>query len=109
MDPNNIVKMDSGNFDSITAVADKLVIVDFWASWCAPCRAIAPILEKLAQEYPDTLMVGKLNIDEQRELAIKYGIASIPTLQLYKNGKLLDTLIGLRPYQYFKDVVDRFI
>ena len=109
MDPENIIVLDGNNFDNVTTAGDKLIMVDFWASWCAPCRAIAPILEKLAQEYPDKLTVGKINIDEQQELAIRHGISSIPTIQLYKDGKIVETLIGLRPYQDFKDVVDRYI
>jgi len=109
MDPINIVHLNSENFDSATATDGKLVIVDFWAPWCAPCRAIAPILDKLAQEYPEKLIVGKVNTDEQQQLAVKYGISGIPTVQFYKDGKLIDTFIGSRPYQSYKDVVDRFI
>ena len=109
MDPENIIVLDDKNFHSVTAADGKLVMVDFWAAWCAPCRAIAPKLEKLAQEYPENLIIGKLNIDEHQALAVKFGIVSIPTIQLYKNGAVVDTLVGSRPYQDFKNVVDRHL
>ena len=109
MDTANIITLNSDNFRETAAMAGKLVLVDFWAKWCAPCRAIAPILERLAAEYPDKLVVGKLDIDEQRELAIEFGISSIPTIQVYKDGKMIDALVGSRPYKDFKAVVDSYI
>ena len=109
MDITNIVVLDSSNFYDVTSTQSKLIMVDFWAKWCAPCRVIAPILDRLAQEYPDKLIIGKLDIDEQRELAVEFGILSIPTVQLYKDGIMIDALVGSRPYQDFKAAVDRYI
>ncbi|MCL2058342.1 MAG: thioredoxin [Oscillospiraceae bacterium] len=109
MDTANIITLNSENFRDATAMADKLVLVDFWAKWCAPCRAVAPILERLAGEYPEKLLIGKLDIDEQREIAIEFGISSIPTIQLYKDGKMIDALVGSRPYKDYKAVVESYI
>ena len=106
---SNIIALTQSNYDEITSSRGKIVLVDFWAQWCGPCRAIAPILEKLAGEYADKLIVGKVNVDEQRELAAKYGIASIPTIRMYKDGAPAETLVGSRPYQEFKAAVERCI
>ena len=107
MDMDNIIVLNDGNFHEVASTGGKLVIVDFWAKWCAPCRAIAPILDRLAGEYPDKLLIGKLDIDEQRELAMKFGISSIPTIQFYKDGVMIETLVGSRPYIEFKNIVER--
>lgn len=82
------------NFED-TIKTNETVLVDFWATWCGPCRMIAPHIEKLAEEHPE-ITVGKVNVDDHPELAIKFGIASIPTLLLFKNGELRETLIGYR-------------
>jgi len=103
----NVVVVNAENFNEVTAAPGKLVIVDFWASWCMPCKAVAPVLDRLADEYPDALIIGKLNIDEQRELAIEHRVTGIPTLQFYKNGTMADVIVGSLPYQDLKDAVDR--
>jgi len=77
--------------------SDVPVIVDFWAPWCRPCLMAAPVLEKMAQEYQVRLKVCKLNVDEGRQTAIKYGIQSIPTLNIYKDGEVIDQIIGVTP------------
>ena len=82
------------NFED-TIKTNETVLVDFWATWCGPCRMIAPHIEKLAEEHPE-ITVGKVNVDDHPELAIKFGIASIPTLLLFKNTELRETLIGYR-------------
>ena len=109
MASDNILTVTGETFQEVVSLSGKVVIIDFWAQWCGPCRAIAPILAKLAEEYPDNLIIGKVNVDEQQSLAIKHEIASIPTVRFYKNGVLAETLIGSRPYQDYQSAVDRLI
>ena len=76
---------------------DKPVMVDFWATWCGPCRALAPVVDELAAEYEGKAVIGKCNVDECDEIPMKYGIRSIPTLLFFKNGELVDRLVGAAP------------
>ena len=84
------------NFEEIVLGAEVPVLVDFWATWCGPCMMLAPTVEEIAKENECALIVGKVNVDEQPALAMQFGIASIPTLLLFKDGQLVDTMIGLR-------------
>ena len=84
------------NFEEIVMGAEVPVLVDFWATWCGPCMMLAPIVEEIAKEYEGKIVVGKVNVDEQPVLAAQFGIASIPTLLLFKDGELSDTMIGYR-------------
>ncbi len=90
------IKLTSQNFENEVLNSDKTVLVDFWATWCGPCRMIAPIVEEIAQEYAESVKVGKVNVNEERELAMNYRIESIPTIMIFKNGKLTDKVIGYR-------------
>ena len=101
MSPITITK---NNFDSEVVRPDKPVLVDCWAGWCAPCRMIAPVVEQIANEVP-SVKVGKLNIDEQPELAGMFGVMSIPTLFLFKNGKLVGQMVGVRPKAAILDMI----
>lgn len=97
------IKVTSATFESDVINSKKPVLVDFWAPWCAPCRAIAPILEDLATEMGDRVKIAKLNTDENIELAREYQVFSIPTLMIFHNGQVVDQFIGLQPKHALKD------
>ena len=90
------ININKNNFQNEVMNSDKTVLLDFWAPWCAPCRMVVPIIEEIAGERPD-IKVGKINVDEQPELASKFGIMSIPTLVVMKNGKIATKVSGARP------------
>ncbi|HOA19484.1 MAG TPA: thioredoxin [Sedimentibacter sp.] len=92
----NTVKITSDNFEQEVLKSDKPVLLDFWAAWCGPCKMISPIIEEIAKEVTDA-KIGKVNIDEQPELASAFGIMSIPTLVKIKDGKVVNKMIGVRP------------
>ncbi len=91
----DIIKITKENFEEEVLKSEKPVLVDFWAGWCGPCMMQGPVLDEMAGEY-DNIKIGKINIDEQQELAFKFGVMSIPTLMFFKDGKPADTLVGLR-------------
>jgi thioredoxin 1 len=91
------VTITDANFDSEVTKSDIPVLIDFWASWCGPCKAIAPIVEDLAKEYDGKVKFGKVDVDDNQQTAIKYGVRSIPTLLIIKNGKVNSTIIGAVP------------
>ena len=90
------ININKNNFQNEIMDSEKTVLLDFWASWCAPCRMVVPIIEEIAGERPD-IKVGKINVDEQHELASEFGIMSIPTLVVMKNGKIVQQVSGARP------------
>ena len=91
----NILNLNEDNFEGAINNSKLPLIIDFWAEWCAPCKAIAPILDELAIEFDEKLLIGKVNLDENQDLAMKYSIRSIPTILFFKDGELKDTKVGL--------------
>ena len=91
------IKLTAQNFESEVLKADKPVLVDFWAEWCGPCKMLSPVISEIAEEYEGKVKVAKLNIDEEMALAVQYGIASIPTVLLFENGKIVKKSVGFAP------------
>lgn len=93
----HVLEVTDENFDQEVLQADLPVLVDFWAAWCGPCRMVAPVVEEIASDYAGRLKVAKLNVDENRSTAAKYGIMSIPTLLVFRDGEIKARVIGFRP------------
>ena len=98
----SVLKIDKNNYDEVI-VCDKPLLIDFYAEWCGPCRMVAPIVEEIADEHPE-YVVGKINVDEEPELAGEYGVFSIPTLVVLKNGKVSRKMTGARPKEKILDL-----
>ncbi len=103
----NITTLTQSNFATEVLQSTSPVLVDFWAEWCGPCKALGPILDELAEEYNGKVRIGKVNIDEYQELAAQYRISSIPTLLLFKAGQVAEQLVGLRSKKDLKASFDR--
>lgn len=103
------LQFTDNNFGTEVINSDVPVVVDFWATWCGPCKAIAPIIEDLAKDYSGKVKVGKLDIDANQETAIKFGVRSIPTVLFFKQGKIVDTIIGAVPKNHFVQKINTVI
>ncbi len=102
-------ELDVNTFDKEISSNSNLVVVDFWAEWCVPCRRVAPILEELSMEYSGKVSFYKVNVDENPELASKYKISSIPTMVVFKDGQPIDKIIGALPKNTIKESIDKHL
>ena len=100
------IVVDESNGDSVVSEAKGPVPVDFWETWCGPCLRIAPIIEELSEEYDGRVVFGKVDVDQNPSLASKYGLKSVPTLLIFKDGKLISKIIGFRTKEQIKETLD---
>ena len=100
-----VLTLTKENFDAEALKSDIPVLVDFWAEWCGPCRMFSPIVDEFAEENEGRVKVGKANVDEQPDLAGRYGVMSIPTAILFKNGEIADTLVGVQPKTALEELI----
>lgn len=101
------MKLDSSNFDSVLATKNMPVMVDFWATWCGHCRMVAPVIEQVAEEYEGRAIVGKVDVDECGDLAMRYGVMSIPTVMVFVNGQPVAKQIGAAPKTTYAAMLDQ--
>lgn len=106
-DEKMILHVTDDSFETDILKADKPVLIDFWATWCGPCRALGPIIEEIADRFKDQVKVGKINIDDNPKVTAQYGVMSIPTLLLFKEGKPLDRLVGLVPRERLEEFIKK--
>jgi thioredoxin 1 len=103
----NVQEFSDANFAAEVLQSSQPVLVDFWAPWCGPCRMIAPLVEQLAAENASAIKVGKVNVDDSPSTASSYGISSIPTLMLFKDGQVVDRFVGVQPKNRLQDAIDQ--
>jgi thioredoxin 1 len=102
-------EFNDANFQADVLASDKLTVVDFWAEWCGPCRAIGPVIEELSKEYDGKINVGKVNVDNNPQVSMSYGITSIPAILFIKGGKVVDKLVGAQPKGNFVKKIEAHI
>ncbi len=105
MGSDKIKTLTDQNFQDEVKNSQTPLLVDFWAEWCAPCRMIAPVLDEIAEEYDGKVTIGKINVDQNRSVAAQYGVMSIPTLILFKNGEMVEQLVGAQPKENLVKVI----
>ncbi len=103
---SELINLNKESFSKVISSENKTILIDFWAPWCGPCKALTPILEDIANEKGDQVGVYKVNVDENTDLAQEHGVQSIPTLLLYKNGSLSDTIVGLKSKEELIQLID---
>ena len=106
MTSKNLVQVTDQNFETTVAGAERPVLVDFWATWCAPCKALKPVMEELAVEYADQVVVGELDVDANPNIASKFSVLSIPTLILFRGGKPAQRIVGYQPKASLRQKID---
>jgi thioredoxin 1 len=106
---NSIVEVTDANFDADVLKSDKPVLIDFWATWCGPCRAIAPIVDELATEYQGKIKVGKMDVDRNSATPMRYGVRGIPTLLVFKDGQVKEQIVGYVPKEQIQKALDKHV
>lgn len=106
---DKVITITKDNFEKEVIQSDKPVLVDFWAAWCGPCRMVAPIVDQIATEYEGKVKVGKVNVDEQGELASQFRVMSIPTLMVFKDGKLAESVMGARSKEALAGMLNKHL
>ncbi len=101
------LEITDSNFDEVVLKADKPVLIDFWAEWCGPCRMVGPVVEELANDYADKAVIGKVNVDENPEISVRFGIRNIPALLFFKNGEIVDKQIGAVPKSVLAEKLEK--
>lgn len=101
----SVITLNKNNFESEVLNSNKTVLIDFWASWCGPCRMMSPVIDQIAEEMGDNIKVGKINIDEERDLAIQYEVMSIPAFIVFKGGKEIGRSIGVQDKEEIKSML----
>jgi thioredoxin 1 len=103
-----VIQITDATLDKVLKT-DKPVVIDFWAEWCGPCRMVAPIIEQMAEEYKDNVIVGKIDVDENNEAITKYGIRNIPTILFIKKGQVVDKIVGTADKRLFVDKINKLL
>ena len=106
---NNVNEFTDENFDVDVAKSELPVLIDFWAAWCGPCKAIAPVIDEIAVEYEGKIKVGKVDVDKNQNTAMKYGVRSIPTLLIMKSGEVVNQIVGAVPKENITDILNKVI